>query len=205
MPNIVDYNHPTCSRRAFLGLAGAGLLSAAASLGLAGCGTQNAKASAGSSAKGNTAQKVQSTTLFAFDTVVTISAQCSKKLLNTVSERCTYFENRFSRTVEGSDIWNINNAAGPRSRSHPRRQQLSKMPSGMPRNPTASLTSPSAPSRAFGISLRALSPTMPPFRQRFPTSTIAPSRSKATPSRSPIPRQSSTWAALPRATSPTMW
>ena len=112
MPNIVDYNHPTCSRRAFLGLAGAGLLSAAASLGLAGCGPQNAKASADSSAKGNAAQKVQSTTLFAFDTVVTISAQCSKKLLNTVSERCTYFENHFSRTVEGSDIWNINNAAG---------------------------------------------------------------------------------------------
>lgn len=112
MSSIVDYNHPTCSRRTFLSLAGAGLLSAAASLGLAGCGSRDTKASAGSSAKGNAAQKVQSTTLFAFDTVVTISAQCSKKLLNTVSERCTYFENRFSRTVEGSDIWNINNAAG---------------------------------------------------------------------------------------------
>ena len=112
MPSIFEYSHPTCSRRAFLSLAGAGLLSAAASLGLAGCGTQDAKTSAGSSAKSNTAQKVQSTTLFAFDTVVTISAQCSKKLLNTVSERCTYFENHFSRTVEDSDIWNINNAAG---------------------------------------------------------------------------------------------
>ena len=112
MPSISEYSNSTCSRRAFLSLAGAGLLSTAASLGLAGCGTQDAKASAGSSAKSDTAQKVQSTTLFAFDTVVTISAQCSKKLLNAVSERCTYFENRFSRTVEGSDIWNINNAAG---------------------------------------------------------------------------------------------
>ena len=96
MLTITDYNRPTCSRRAFVSLAGAGLLSAVASLGLAGCGTQDEKASAGSSAKGSTIQKVQSTTLFAFDTVVTISAQCSKKLLNTVSERCTYFENHFS-------------------------------------------------------------------------------------------------------------
>lgn len=51
-------------------------------------------------------------TLFVFDTVVTLKAYCSQELMDQAVERCNYFEEHFSRTVEGSDIWNINNAAG---------------------------------------------------------------------------------------------
>ena len=111
---------PPCSRRAFLQLAGLALASAG-TLGLTGCSAGSGAASsgsapsqAGSSSQGKStgAVKERSTTLFVFDTVVTISAQCTKRTLKRVTERCTYFENKFSRTVEGSDIWNINNAGG---------------------------------------------------------------------------------------------
>ena len=33
-------------------------------------------------------------------------------MLNQVSDRLQYFEDKFSRTVEGSDVWNINHAKG---------------------------------------------------------------------------------------------
>ena len=56
--------------------------------------------------------QIQSVTLFLFDTVISISAACSKDLMSQVSNRLTYFEGKFSRTVEGSDVWNINNAKG---------------------------------------------------------------------------------------------
>lgn len=56
--------------------------------------------------------EIQSVTLFLFDTVVQIDAACSAELMDQVSERLTYFENTFSRTIEGSDVWNINNAQG---------------------------------------------------------------------------------------------
>ena len=108
----------TCSRRAFLGLAATCALSLPA-LGLGGCENPASRAGSAGSATASkpsgttgSVSKVRSTTLFVFDTVVTISAQCSAKLLKQVEERCEYFENAFSRTVEGSDIWNINNAGG---------------------------------------------------------------------------------------------
>lgn len=56
--------------------------------------------------------ETSSVTLFCFDTVVTISARCDESLLDDAAERCEYFEGIFSRTVEGSDIWNVNAAAG---------------------------------------------------------------------------------------------
>ena len=107
------------SRRSFTRLA-LSSLPALGALGLAGCGSggDGSGSSAGSgdaaSAAATTASEAEvvSTTLFAFDTVVQISAQCEQALLDKVSERCAYFENKFSRTVEGSDIWNINNAHG---------------------------------------------------------------------------------------------
>ena len=51
-------------------------------------------------------------TLFVFDTVVSLKAYCSQELMDQAAERCEYFEQHFSRTVEGSDVWNINHAAG---------------------------------------------------------------------------------------------
>ncbi len=56
--------------------------------------------------------QIQSVTLFLFDTVISISAACSKDLMDQVSNRLSYFEGKFSRTVEGSDVWNINTAKG---------------------------------------------------------------------------------------------
>lgn len=53
-----------------------------------------------------------STTAFLFDTVIQISAICNQELLDAVTERMEYFEQKFSRTIEGSDIWNINEAQG---------------------------------------------------------------------------------------------
>lgn len=105
----------TIDRRTFIALAGGALVSCAGAL--TGCsGTQgdsgSVTASKAGSAGSDSSPKVQSTTLFVFDTVVNISAQCSKKVMDEVADRCTYFENKFSRTVEGSDIWNINNAGG---------------------------------------------------------------------------------------------
>lgn len=105
----------TIDRRTFIALAGGALVSCAGAL--IGCsGTQGGSGSAAASKAGSagsdSSPKVQSTTLFVFDTVVNISAQCSKKVMDEVADRCTYFENKFSRTVEGSDIWNINNAGG---------------------------------------------------------------------------------------------
>ena len=53
-----------------------------------------------------------STTLFAFDTVVTLKASCSQELLDQAAARCEYFESIFSRTRESSDIGRINAARG---------------------------------------------------------------------------------------------
>ncbi len=53
-----------------------------------------------------------SDTDFLFDTVVTLSINGTQDQLQQAMERCQYFEGIFSRTVEGSDIWRINEADG---------------------------------------------------------------------------------------------
>ena len=53
-----------------------------------------------------------STTLFAFDTVVTLRASCAQETLDALADRCQYFESIFSRTIETSDIGRINAAGG---------------------------------------------------------------------------------------------
>ena len=71
--------------------------------------------SGGQSASGSLQQpgdEPASTTLFAFNTVVTLKAYCSEELLSQAAERCSFFEQHFSRTIEGSDVWNINHAGG---------------------------------------------------------------------------------------------
>lgn len=49
---------------------------------------------------------------FLFDTVINIKAHCPQEVLDLVEERLIYFENTFSKTIEGSDIYRINHAAG---------------------------------------------------------------------------------------------
>lgn len=82
---------------------------------LAGCSAgQNGEGDGATADDGadSAAYEVQSLTLFLFDTVIQISALCAPELMDRLSERCQFFEDRFSRTKEGSDIWNINQAHG---------------------------------------------------------------------------------------------
>lgn len=99
------------SRRGFiaaaLGFSAACLLPAF----LAGCSAEQDE-SASSQGCVYSEDEIQQSTLFLFDTVIQISAACSADLMNQVSQRLEYFEGRFSRTVEGSDVWNVNHASG---------------------------------------------------------------------------------------------
>lgn len=52
------------------------------------------------------------TTLFVFDTVVTLTASCAQETMDALAERCNYFESKFSRTIDTSDVGRINAAGG---------------------------------------------------------------------------------------------
>lgn len=57
----------------------------------------------------------QSQVVFFFDTVVTITIYTDDPtLLDDVSQECQRYEQLLSKTVEGSDVWNINHANGAR-------------------------------------------------------------------------------------------
>ncbi|RDB56595.1 FAD:protein FMN transferase [Senegalimassilia anaerobia] len=105
----------TISRRRFLMLAAGSVCAMAMPAWLAGCSAgQNGEGDGATADDGadSAAYEVQSLTLFLFDTVIQISALCAPELMDRLSERCQFFEDRFSRTKEGSDIWNINQAHG---------------------------------------------------------------------------------------------
>lgn len=105
----------TISRRRFLMLAAGSVCAMAMPAWLAGCSAaQNDEGDGATADDGadSAAYEVQSLTLFLFDTVIQISALCAPELMDRISERCRFFEERFSRTKEGSDIWNINQAHG---------------------------------------------------------------------------------------------
>ena len=101
--------HASVSRRGFLAMALSAAAACAFPLFLSGCSSSQTASEEG---KVYSDDEIQSTTLFLFDTVIQISAACSADLLNQVSDRLQYFEDKFSRTVEGSDVWNINHAKG---------------------------------------------------------------------------------------------
>ena len=103
------------SRRRFLMLAAGSMCAMAAPAWLTGCSAGQNDGNDGAAADDNAdsaAYEVQSLTLFLFNTVIQISALCAPELMDRISERCQFFEDRFSRTKEGSDIWNINQAHG---------------------------------------------------------------------------------------------
>ena len=57
----------------------------------------------------------QDRVVFFFDTVVTITVYTNDdKLLDDTEVECQRYENLLSKTVEGSDVWNINHANGQR-------------------------------------------------------------------------------------------
>lgn len=98
-----------CSRRSFLALSAAAAGSLALASLLSGCSNESEDSEQGPIFDDD---EIQSVTLFLFDTVISISAACSEDLMTEVSDRLTWFENKFSRTIEGTDVWNINNAGG---------------------------------------------------------------------------------------------
>ncbi len=103
------------SRRRFLSLSLCSMAALATPAWLVGCSGSNSNGAAGSSSASPAAasqQEVRSITLFNFDTVIQISARTSSKVMQQLSDRCEYFESKFSRTIEGTDIWNINHASG---------------------------------------------------------------------------------------------
>ncbi len=97
-------SNPNLTRRGFV-LLGASTLASLSLTYLTGC------SGTGSSSSSATSDPCE-TTFFAFDTVITLSAYCEQSVLDQAQERCTYFENIFSRTIEGSDISKINSAKG---------------------------------------------------------------------------------------------
>ena len=51
-------------------------------------------------------------TFFALDTMISITAVAETSLLEAAQDAVTRYENLFSRTIEGTDVWNINHAQG---------------------------------------------------------------------------------------------
>lgn len=57
----------------------------------------------------------QSRVVFYFDTVVTITAYTDDaEILSEIETECLRYEKLLSKTIEGSDVWNINHAEGKR-------------------------------------------------------------------------------------------
>lgn len=53
-----------------------------------------------------------SQTRFMLDTVATLKADCSDEVINGAFELCEKYEKLLSRTVQGSDVWRLNNTDG---------------------------------------------------------------------------------------------
>ena len=94
------------SRRGFVACVAAAAV-AAAGAALPGCG-QDAQSQGTQWLEADP----QTANLFLFDTYISFKLYCSEELMTQVIEKCNYFEAHFSRTIEGSDVWNINNATG---------------------------------------------------------------------------------------------
>ena len=83
------------------------------SLLLSGCGAKDAEANK------------QSRVVFYFDTVVTVTAYTDDAdILSEMEEECRRYEQLLSKTVEGSDVWNINHADGERVAVSPETREL---------------------------------------------------------------------------------
>lgn len=78
-----------------------------------------------SGCQSNKAPAKQSTVVFYFDTVVTITVYSDdENILSGLEEECLRYENMLSKTVEGSDVWNINHANGQRVKVNEETRQL---------------------------------------------------------------------------------
>lgn len=86
------------------------LSAAAACLGISAC---NSSQSSGGAPVLNASNENENSSIeFLFDSVVQISGYCEQDILDDAIELCRYFEGILSRTIEGSDVSNINEAKG---------------------------------------------------------------------------------------------
>jgi len=86
------------------------------SLLLGGCQASKAKAAE---------ENKQSRVVFYFDTVVTVTAYTEDAdILSEMEAECLRYENLLSKTIEGSDVWNINHAKGERVAVSPETREL---------------------------------------------------------------------------------
>jgi thiamine biosynthesis lipoprotein len=116
-------------RREFIRFTAASILSLAGVTAVGGCArtgtssegdSQATKTNTTSAAINQSGSPAEVTlTDFLFDTVITISASCEQNLLDKAHERLVYFEDIFSRTKEGSDIFLLNTAGGKPVEVHP--------------------------------------------------------------------------------------
>ncbi|MDR0347682.1 MAG: FAD:protein FMN transferase [Coriobacteriales bacterium] len=70
------------------------------------------------SATGERITELKTFSSFLFDTYIEIRAACEQQVLDSLNERLIFFENTFSRTREGSDIYRINSANGKPTEIH---------------------------------------------------------------------------------------
>ncbi len=71
--------------------------------------------------------KSESVVGYYFDTVVTLSGYCTKDILTDALTECGRYEKLLSRTAEGSDVWNINNAHGSQVAVSPHTTEILKL------------------------------------------------------------------------------
>ena len=109
------------TRRNFISLAALSILGASLVPALGGCTSAAASAAglAPADGKAHSCNEAATLDVFLFDTLVSIEAYCPESLLGQVEKRLIYFENIFSKTVAGSDVDLINNAAGDPVAVHP--------------------------------------------------------------------------------------
>ncbi|MDR2587129.1 MAG: FAD:protein FMN transferase [Coriobacteriales bacterium] len=106
------------SRRHALALSVVGVLSLLGGGALAGCSrAADAEGEPSADPEQEPASPTQPAELkvfstFLFDTYIEIKAACDQALLDRLNERLIFFENTFSRTREGSDIFTLNMAGG---------------------------------------------------------------------------------------------
>ena len=114
------------TRKKFLTFTATGALAMILPSALIGCGNETSTGASGGddlpdtdlgnsntgAPSGEKAPKYNTLTTFLFDTVIEIQANCEQRVLDEAEQRLIFFENTFSKTLEGSDIYAVNHAQG---------------------------------------------------------------------------------------------
>lgn len=92
---------------------------------LAACGGQTVPGSPSPLPEATPTPEMKSQVAFYFDTVVTMQVYTNDDdLLSDAVRECQRYENLLSKTVEGSDVWNLNHANGERVSVSPETREI---------------------------------------------------------------------------------